>query len=133
MNSIILLVDAESVWSPDIWILGQGGRVNSDFGVVHETDDDWVIVDREWTGLEEFDDEEMSRLRNLGLVNSPAVYHLRWRGGRCLKALLQGIPREVKAAVDNDSGLIAAVGQVANLELERWVRAPSLSGDWGTD
>jgi len=124
MNSIVLLVERESAWSPEWWIESVGGKRAGDGQVTIERETDWLSVIRDDQVLDDFDEKERARLDEL--VSEPEVYLVEWKGGGLLERLLRSIPPGTRAAVDNDHGLLVPVHRVAGEPLDSWVRATSL-------
>src|SRR5689334_22744739 len=124
MNSIVLLVERESVWSPEGWVESAGGKRAGDRQVTIERETDWLSVVRSDQVLDDFDETERTRLDEL--VGEPAVYLVEWKGGGLVERLLRSIPPGTRAAVDNDHGLLVPVHQIAGEPLDSWVRATSL-------
>ncbi|WP_146749303.1 hypothetical protein [Paracidovorax anthurii] len=125
MNSIVLMIERESAWSPDGWVQAAGGKHLGNGQVTIEQEAEWLSVTRYDQVLDDFDDTERARL--LELVNEPLAYLVEWKGCTLLSHLLRSIPSGVRAAVDNDHGLLVPVFQVAGEPLDSWVRAASLS------
>jgi hypothetical protein len=119
MNTLVLLVERESAWSPEKWATEQGGACGVGDQVVIEQDAEWLSVVRDDRVLDDFDDQERFRLAEL--VTKPAVYLVEWKGGKLVERLLRAIPPETRAAVDNDHGLLVAVQKVAGDPLHSWV------------
>lgn len=124
MNTIVLLVERESAWSPERWAEGFGGKRVGGGQVTIERETDWLSVVRDDQVLDDFDEIERARLGKL--VNEPAAYLVEWKGGALVERLLRSVPPDTRAAVDNDHGLLVSVHQVAGEPLESWVKASSL-------
>jgi hypothetical protein len=119
MNTLVLLVERESAWSPEEWAAEQGGERGVGGQVVIEQDVEWLSVVRDDRVFDDFDDEERSRLAEL--VTKPATYLVEWKGAKLVERLLRSIPPETRAAVDNDHGLLVAVQEVAGEPLHTWI------------
>lgn len=124
MNSITLLVERECTWSPEIWAEAVGGKRIGDDQVTIEQESEWLSIIQDDQVLDDFDDTECTRI--LELVGEPLVYVIEWKGNKLVERLLRSIPHNIRAAVDNDHGLLVPVDQVANKPLESWARAASL-------
>lgn len=124
MNSVVLLVERESAWSPVGWAETVGGKRVGDGQVTLERETDWLSIIRDDRVLDDFDESERARLGEL--VNEPAAYLIEWKGGALVERLLRSIPPGIRAAVDNDHGLLAPIHEVAGEPLDSWVRATSL-------
>lgn len=123
MNTLLLLVERQSAWSPETWLLEHGGKRGAFGQVVIERRPEWLKVERDG-GLEDFDAEE--RLRVAELVTEPEVYVIEWKGNVLVETLLRSVPPEANIVVDNDHGLIVSVHEVAYMPLDSWVRAGRL-------
>jgi len=65
MNTLVLLIEGESGWSPETWVIEHGGVRGVDGQVTIERGAHWLSVVRDDRVLEDFDEEERSRLRKL--------------------------------------------------------------------
>ena len=124
MNTIILLLERDSAWSPGMWVDQQGGYTGSNGQVTVERNMEWISVVRDDEVLVNFDDLEMERLRTL--VSKPIAYLIEWKGSSLLESLLKDVPPELHAAIDNDHGLIVPVREVAGKPSDSWVTAKRL-------
>jgi hypothetical protein len=123
MNTLVLLVDRGSAWSPQAWAVERGGFHVGD-QVIIEQDTEWLSVVRDDRVLHELDDEERSRLAEL--VAEPATYLVEWKGGMLVENLLRSVPPTTRAAVDNDHGLVVAVHEISDVPLDSWIRATKM-------
>ena len=124
MNTLVLLVEAGSGWSPETWATEHGGIRGVGSQITIERGAQWLSVVRDDRVLDDFDEEERSRLGKL--VTEPAAYLIEWTGSVLVENLLRSIPPETCAAVDNDHGLIVPFHDIADEPLDSWVRASSL-------
>ncbi|WP_257168407.1 hypothetical protein [Bradyrhizobium sp. SRS-191] len=124
MNIIVLLVDSSGTWSPEKWAASNGGKHVSDSQVVIEQMADWLSIVRDNRVLADFDHDELAHLSKL--VSEPMAYLIEWKDGVLVERLLQSIPPETPAAVDNDHGLLVSVQQVAGRPLNSWVKMAEL-------
>jgi hypothetical protein len=93
MNTLVLLVDRGSAWSPQAWAVERGGFHVGD-QVIIEQDTEWLSVVRDDRVLHELDDEERSRLAEW--VAEYAIYLVEWKGVCLLKTCCaRCLPRRV--------------------------------------
>jgi hypothetical protein len=121
MNSIVLLVERESAWSPAAWAEAAGGKRVGDGQVTIEQETEWLSVVRDDQVLNDFDEKERARLGEL--VSDPTAYLVEWNRGRLIERLLRSIPPNTRVAVDNDHGLLVPVHDVAGEPLDSWIKA----------
>lgn len=125
MNTIVLLLERDSVWSPEEWAEKVGGqRVNGVQIMIERAEDCWLSIVRNDEVLDDFDEVERARLDEL--VSEPVAYLVEWNGGDLVELMLRSVLPGTRAAIDNDHGLLASVHQVAGEPLESWVKAKSL-------
>lgn len=124
MNSLVLLTERDSAWSPILWATQQQGTTGSDGRVVIERAHEWLSVFHDDTMLADYDEPEMARI--LSLLSTPAAYLVEWRGSMLLESLLKTAAHEPHTAIDNDHGLITAVREVDEKPIESWIRATRL-------
>lgn len=125
MNTLVLLLERECPWSPELWAIERGGQQRSPDGqVMIERDAEWLSIARDDRVLDEFDDEERSRLA--ALVSEPTTHLVEWKGNALVEMFLRSIPPGTRAAIDNDHGLLVPVAEVAGQPLDAWVRASRL-------
>lgn len=121
MNTLVLLVERGSTWSPETWATEHGGVRGIGGQIMIEREAEWLSVVRDDRVLDDFDEDERSRLGQL--VAEPTTYLVGWKGNLLVENLLRSIPPETRAAVDNDHGLIVAVHEIADEPLDYWVSA----------
>lgn len=124
MNTLILLLDRASTWSPEAWACQQGGERGDDGQIMLELSPGWLSVLHDSRVLDDYDVDECNVLATL--LTDPVPFVIEWKGGHLLKALIQAVPPEASAVVDNDHGVIAPVRKIRDLPIESWVRATSL-------
>ncbi|MBM0107698.1 hypothetical protein JM946_23385 [Steroidobacter sp. S1-65] len=124
MNTLVLLVERGSAWSPETWLLDHGGERGALGQVVIERRPEWLNVLRDDRTLNDFEPEE--RLRLAEVMTEPETYLIEWRGSVLLEKLLRSVPPGTNVVVDNDYGLMVSVHEVANLPLDAWVTASKL-------
>lgn len=121
MNTLVLLVGRESAWSPEVWAAESGGQRSADGQVMIERNGEWLSITRDERVLDDFDDQELSRIA--ALVGEPTMYLVEWRGNALAEVFLRSIPPDTRAVIDNDHGLLVPVTEVAGEPLDTWVRA----------
>jgi len=125
MNTIVLLVDRGSAWSPEEWAEEVGGnRLGSAQITIERADGCWLSIVRDDEVLDDFD--EIERLRLDELVTEPVAYLVEWKGDGLTELMLRSVPASTRAAIDNDHGLLVSVHRVAGEPLDSWVKASSL-------
>src|SRR5262245_2474172 len=124
MNSIVLLVGRDSSWRPEGWVELFGGRSVGDGQLTLERAKDWLSIVQDDRILDDFDEVERTRVGEL--VGMPMAYLVEWNGSTLVERFLRSIPPNIRAAVDNDHGLLVPVHQVAGEPLESWVTAATL-------
>lgn len=124
MNTLLLLVERGSAWSPETWVLEQGGERNAFGEAVIERRPEWITVGRDDDVLNDYEAEELPRLAEL--ISGPAIYVIEWGGHVLVENLLRAVPPEINAVVDNDCGVIVSVHEVADKSLDSWVTAKNL-------
>lgn len=121
MNTLVLIVDRESFWSPEKWAIDQGAVRGIGNQVVIEKGAEWLSIVHDDKVIADFDDKERYRLGHL--INSPTIYLIEWRGnGTLVELLLRSVSKENRVAVDNDNGLLVDVQEVADRPLQSWIR-----------
>lgn len=125
MNTIILLLDRDSVWSPGEWAEGVGGKRVSGAQITIEREGGcWLSIVRDDEVLDELDEVERARLGEL--VSEPVAYLVEWNDDALVELMLRSVLPGTRAAIDNDHGLLVPIHQVAGEPLESWARASSL-------
>lgn len=124
MNTLVLLVERESIWSPDAWVAKHEGKCSADGQVRIERESDWLSVIRDDRVLDDFDEDEYSRIGDL--VTDPTTYLIEWKGSMLIENLLRSVPPETRVAVDNDHGLLVSVHEISDKPINFWVRARRL-------
>lgn len=127
MNTLILFMGDKSVWSPELWAIQQGGKPGENDQVMLERANEWLSVLRYENIIHDYDDLELEALSTL--LMQPTPFLIEWRGSCLVKGLLQSIPSDCEAVVDNDHGLIVSIADVRDLPFESWVRANKLRSE----
>ncbi|MDH2343073.1 hypothetical protein [Bradyrhizobium sp. SSUT77] len=124
MNTIILIIERDSPWSPEMWASDHEGKRGIDNQLVIERKEEWLSIVRDDRVLDDFDEAERSRLNNL--VIAPVTYLLEWRGHLLVESLLRSVPANLRAAIDNDHGLLLPLQELASKPINDWARASTL-------
>ncbi len=129
MNTILVLVDRKSLWSPEAWAEQVGGKRTAAAQImVEQPGGSWLSIVRDDAVLGDFDAIELSRLAEL--VADPVAHLVEWRGDGLVELLLRSVMAAIRAggtraAIDSDHGLLVPVHVVAGEPLESWVRVSS--------
>ncbi|ATE59822.1 hypothetical protein [Thauera sinica] len=124
MNTLVLLLKRDSVWSPETWAMQHGGERGVGGQVMIEGQSSWLSILRDDRVLDEYDDEERSELS--AMLAEPMPFLLEWKGSDLIEALIRAVPFESGAVVDNDHGLLASIQAIRDLPLGSWVRERTL-------
>ncbi|AKJ30175.1 hypothetical protein [Caldimonas brevitalea] len=124
MNTLVLLLEQGSEWNPNIWAAENGGETGANGQIMIERSEGWLSVLRDDSVLNDFDEDERRRLSEL--LTEPAGYLIEWRDSALVEALLQAVPPQTRAVIDNDHGLLVPVQAVRERPFESWVRASML-------
>lgn len=124
MNTLALLIEGESSWSPETWATEHGGVCGTGGLIMIERETEWLSVIRDDQVLDDFDEQERGHLREL--VTEPVAYLFEWNGNALVESLLRSVPPETRAAIDNDHGLIVSIHEIADEPLDSWIRASRL-------
>lgn len=124
MNTLILLLNRDSAWSPENWALQNGGERTSCGHIMIERPSGWLSVVSDQEVLNEFDDEGRSKLS--AMLAEPTSFTIEWKGSGLLEALLHAVPPETGGVVDNDHGLLVPIHAICDLPLRSWVRESEL-------
>jgi hypothetical protein len=133
VNTLVLLVDRKSLWSPEAWAEQVGGKRTGVAQImVEQAAGSWLSIVRDDAVLGDFDAIERSQLAEL--VADPVAYLVEWRGDSLVELLLYSVMAAIRAdgtraAIDNDHGLVVPVQHVAGEPLESWARASSFAFD----
>lgn len=124
MNTLILLVDAKSQWSPELWVIQQGGNSLENGQVMLERPKGWLSVTRNDEVIQDYDEFEIRILEDM--LVQPIPFLVEWKGSELVGMLLQAVPSDCNAVIDNDHGVISPVIAVRDLSLESWIAAQRL-------
>lgn len=125
MNTLILLLERGSTYSPELWALQQGADRGVGGQLMIERPTGWLSVLREDEVLEEYDDGERKVISTF--LTDPISYLIEWRGSVLLEELFRSIPLG-NALVDNDHGLLVPLREVKDLAVESWARTRAVPG-----
>ncbi len=120
MNTLVLLLDRKSEWSPLVWAKQQGGEIGVGGQVMIENPNGWLSVLRNDHVLHEYDEEE--RIVISRVLARPALFVVEWKGKYLVESLLQATPPRFGALVDNDHGVLVPIQEVRELPIESWAR-----------
>jgi hypothetical protein len=84
----------------------------------------WLSVLCDDSVLNDYDVDERAALATM--LAEPVPFLVEWKGADLLKALVQAVPEEIGAVVDNDHGVMVPVREVRDLPIESWVKASKL-------
>lgn len=123
MNTLILLVESESSWSPLVWALEQGGESAEDGRVVIEGRLGWLSIEPDQSVLDDFDDDE--RADAVAALVDPSLFVIEWRGDVLIENFVRAVPSDSRVFVDNEHGVFAPVTILKNIPFASWARAIS--------
>ncbi len=124
MNTLVLILNRESPWSPELWARQSGGKPNVDGQVMIEEPSGWLSVVREDSVLDEYEEGEMKAIS--AVLPEPVLFLLEWKGSELIESLLSAVPSDCAALIDNDHGLLISIHEVRGLPLKLWARADKL-------
>jgi len=124
MNTLILLLENESSWSPLVWALEQGGESTEDGRVVIEGALGWLSIEPDQSVLDDFADEE--RADAVAALVDPALFVVEWRGDALIETFVRAVPIDCRVFVDNEHGVFAPVAAIRHLPFASWARTISL-------
>lgn len=124
MNTLILLVENESSWSPIVWALEQGGESAEDGRAVIEGRLGWFSIEPDQSILDDFNDDE--RADAVAALVDPSLFLIEWRGDALIETFICAVPPDCRVFVDNDHGVFAPVTVLKGLPFASWARAISL-------
>ena len=124
MNSLILLLGRECIWSPESWAFEQGGESGIGGQVMIEGQSGWLSVLRDDQLLDDYDSEERATLS--AILDGSISYFVEWNGSEIIEKFLRAVPADHCVFVDNDHGLVVPIRAVRDLPLETWITASSL-------
>ena len=124
MNTLVLLLNRDNAWSPEIWATQHGGERGVGGQIMIECPSGWLSVLRDDRIFDEYDAAERSELS--AMLAEPKPFLLEWKGSDLVEALLRAVPLESGAVVDNDYGLLVPIQAIRDLPLGSWVRASKL-------
>ena len=124
MNTLILLVERESSWSPLVWALEQGGESAEDGRVVIEGRLGWLSIEPDQSVLDDFDDDE--RADAVAALVDPSLFVVEWRGDVLIETFVRAVPPDSRVFVDNEHGVFAPAAALKSIPFASWARTISL-------
>lgn len=124
MNTLILLVERESSWSPLVWALEQGGESAEDGRVVIEGRLGWLSIEPDQSVLDDFNDDE--RADAVAALVDPSLFVVEWRGDVLIETFVRAVPSDSRVFVDNEHGVFAPAAALKSIPFASWARTISL-------
>jgi hypothetical protein len=121
MNTLVLLLNRRSNWSPEDWVSQQGGELGTGGQLMIERPSGWLSILRNERVLDEYDVQERATLAKM--LTEPVPFLIEWKGSVLLEAFLKAAAQEENAVIDNDHGVMVPVREVLDIPLESWARA----------
>ena len=118
MNTIILIVDDDTPWTPGYWIQEQGGKINASNPFVLSRGDQWISISKDPSVLDDYSASEISEI--IKFIDSTRFYVIEWNAGQLVDEFLNAIPSDLAALIDNDHGLITQVSQLSGKPISTW-------------
>ena len=119
MNTIILIVNENTSWSPQYWIEKKGGGINIFHQLVLNKNDGWISIVKDQTILNDYDKKEISEIINT--IQKPVFHVIEWKGDHILEEFLNEIPFDIEALIDNDHGLISKACDLSGKPVSSWI------------
>lgn len=120
MNTLILLVENESSWSPLVWAADQGGEPTEDGRVIIEGRDGWLSVHADQSVLDDFDDDE--RADALAALVEPSMFVVEWHGDAFIETFVNAVPSYCRAHVENERDVFAPITVLQRTPCATWAR-----------
>lgn len=124
MNSLILLVDNDSSWSPLVWAAERGGEPAEDGRTVVAERRGWLAIHHDPNVLDDFAHDEKAEA--VAALVDPAIFVVEWEGNQLVESFVRAVPLHCRVYVDNDRGLFAPVTLLRDLPFGAWARAVAL-------
>lgn len=121
MNTLILLVDHDSSWSPLVWAADQGGEPAEDGRTVIADRRGWLAIHHDPNLLDDFGDEEKAEA--LAALEDPSIFVVEWDGDELVEAFIRTVPSHCRVFVDNDRQAFAPVTILRDIPFAAWARA----------
>ena len=118
MNTIILIVNDDTPWTPEYWIQEQGGKINASNPFVLSRGDQWISISKDPSVLDDYSASEISEI--IKFIDPPRFYVIEWNAGKLVDEFLNAIPSDLAALIDNDHGLISQVNQLSGKPISTW-------------
>ena len=124
MSSFVLALNSASTWSPLDWMANYRGLKLANGQVTIEENSDWLSILHDDNLIRDFDEEERELLRSL--LGSPRMFLIEYKGERLVNFLVQSIPADCDAMIDNDHGLLVRAYLLRAFSINDWERASAL-------
>ena len=118
MNTIILIVNDDTPWTPRYWTQEQGGKINTSNPFILSRGDQWISISKDPSILDDYSASEISAI--MKFIDSPRFYVIEWNAGQLVDEFLNAIPSDLAALIDNDHGLITQVSQLSGKPISTW-------------
>lgn len=118
MNTLILIIDSDSDWSPRNWIAMEGGTKMPNGQMTLERQKEWLSITLDDCLLSDFESSEKEFFARH--IAKPTAFLVEWKESALIEAFLRSIPSECTAFIDNDHGLIAPVQSIRDLPVDSW-------------
>ena len=125
MNTLILLVENESSWSPLVWATDHGGESTEDGRVIIESRLGWLSVHPDQSVLDDFDDDE--RADALAALVEPSMFVVEWCGDSLIEAFVDAVPSYCRAHIDNERDVFAPITVLQRAPFAAWARAVAVA------
>ena len=121
MRTLLLHVERSADWDPDYWVKSHdGGLVVLDRYAV-ELNDSWMSITPANEAIEDYEDADLKHVEEF--IGVQDIYLIEWRGESALQIFFDEFPREVKAVIDNDQGLITPISRIFGLPISAWINS----------
>lgn len=124
MNTLILLLESESSWSPLVWALEQGGESAEDGRVVIGGGRAWLSIEPDQSVLDDFSADE--RADAVAALVDPSQFVIEWCGDALIETFVRAVPPDSRVFVDNEPGVFAPVTALRSIPFASWARTISL-------
>ena len=123
MRSIFLIIDQLSLWSPISWLKSNTDSSSffEEMLLVHDNSG-WCSIRENNEATVDFDCNELEKLFKI-VGFDPIFYYIEWSWGggeKIIDRLVMAIPENVRAAVDNDHGLLISIHQIKKIPFISW-------------
>lgn len=119
MNSIVLIIQKDSKWSPFLWVEKKGGGQNEFGQYVYEDEKGWLSFFDDIHMSNDFDEKEIENIN--GQIKNPKFYSVEWSCDEVLQKFINEIPCDTLTLIDNDHGLIFKARDLINKPVSSWI------------